>query len=188
MRTGAGRAWVRAMPLYALEDVAPEVVAGAYWIAPTASVIGRVRLARDVSVWWGAVLRGDMDLIDVGEGTNIQDGAILHTDAGVPLTLGAHVTVGHRAMLHGCTVGDGSLIGIGATVLNRARIGRNCLVGAHALVTEGTEVPDNSLVLGAPAKVVRQVTEAQRHVLEHSGPHYVHNADRYRRTLRPVGE
>lgn len=176
------------MPLYALEDVVPEVIPGAYWIAPTASVIGRVRLARDVSVWWGAVLRGDMDLIDVGEGTNIQDGAILHTDAGVPLVLGAHVTVGHRAMLHGCTVGDGSLIGIGATVLNRARIGKGCLIGAHALVTEGTEIPDGSLVLGSPAKVVKPVNEGQSLVLAGSGPHYVHNADRYRKTLRQVGE
>jgi len=174
------------MPLYALEDVAPEVVAGAYWVAPTASVIGRVRLARDVSVWWGAVLRGDMDLIDIGEGTNIQDGAILHTDAGVPLVLGAHVTVGHRAMLHGCTVGEGSLIGIGATVLNRARIGKHCLIGAHALVTEGTEVPDGSLVLGAPAKVVKSVTPAQLAVLQGSGPHYVHNAERYRTRLRKL--
>ncbi len=176
------------MPLYALEDVAPEVVPGACWIAPTASVIGRVRLARDVSVWWGAVLRGDMDLIDVGEGTNIQDGAILHTDAGIPLVLGAGVTVGHRAMLHGCTVGDGTLIGIGATVLNRARIGKGCLIGAHALVTEGTEIPDGSLVLGSPAKVVKPVNDVQRMVLEGSGPHYVHNADRYRKTLRRVGE
>jgi carbonic anhydrase/acetyltransferase-like protein (isoleucine patch superfamily) len=176
------------MPLYALDDAAPEVIPGAYWLAPTASVIGRVRLARDVSVWWGAVLRGDMDLIDVGEGTNIQDGAILHTDAGVPLTLGAHVTVGHRAMLHGCTVGDGSLVGIGATVLNRARIGRGCLVGAHALVTEGAVIPDHSLVLGAPAKVVREVTPAQLEVLRLSAPHYVHNAERYRAGLRQVGD
>ena len=176
------------MPLYALEDVAPEVVAGAYWVAPTASVIGRVRLARDVSVWWGAVLRGDMDLIDIGEGTNIQDGAILHTDAGVPLVLGAHVTVGHRAMLHGCTVGEGSLIGIGATVLNGARIGRHCLIGAHALVTERTEIPDNSLVLGSPAKVVRPISEGQLKVLQGSGPHYVHNAERYRTRLRHLGD
>jgi len=176
------------MPLYALGDVAPEVVAGRYWVAPTASVIGRVRLAADVSVWWGAVLRGDMDLIDIGEGTNIQDGAILHTDAGIPLLLGAHVTVGHRVMLHGCTVGEGSLIGIGATVLNGARIGRNCLIGAHALVTERTEVPDGSLVLGAPAKVVRPVSEGQLQVLRGSGPHYVHNAERYRAQLRLVGD
>ena len=176
------------MPLYALEDVAPEVVAGRYWVAPTASVIGRVRLAADVSVWWGAVLRGDMDLIDIGEGTNVQDGAILHTDAGIPLVLGAHVTVGHRAMLHGCTVGDGSLIGIGATVLNGARIGRNCLIGAHALVTERTEIPDGSLVLGSPAKVVRPVSEGQLQVLRGSGPHYVHNAERYRAHLRHVGD
>lgn len=178
----------RPMPLYALEDVSPEVIPGAYWIAPTASVIGRVRLARDVSVWWGAVLRGDMDLIDVGEGTNIQDGSILHADAGVPLVIGAHVTVGHRAMLHGCTVGDGTLIGIGATVLNHARIGKGCLIGAHALVTEGTEIPDGSLVLGSPARVIKPVSEAQHLVLAGSGPHYVHNADRYRKTLRHVGD
>jgi carbonic anhydrase/acetyltransferase-like protein (isoleucine patch superfamily) len=176
------------MPLYALGDVAPEVVAGAYWVAPTASVIGRVRLARDVSIWWGAVLRGDMDLIDIGEGTNVQDGAILHTDLGIQLVLGRNVTVGHRAMLHGCTVGDGSLLGIGVTVLNRARIGRNCLVGAHALVTEGMEVPDNSLVLGAPAKVVREVTPGQLQVLARSGPHYVENARRFQAELRELEE
>ncbi|MFY0563875.1 gamma carbonic anhydrase family protein [Archangium lansingense] len=175
------------MPLYALGDWTPEVE-GAYWVAPTASVIGQVRLGKDVSIWWNAVLRGDMDLITIGEGTNIQDGAILHTDAGIPLELGRHVTVGHRAMLHGCTVGDGTLIGIGATVLNRARIGRNCLIGAHALVTEGVEISDNSLVLGAPAKVVKTVTPEQRLALEHSAPHYVQNARRYQAELRRIGD
>ncbi len=175
------------MPLYALGDWAPEVV-GAYWVAPTASVIGRVRLGKDVSIWWNAVLRGDMDLISIGEGSNIQDGAILHTDAGIQLELGRHVTVGHRAMLHGCTVGDHTLIGIGATVLNRARIGRNCLIGAHALVTEGMEIPDDSLVLGAPAKVIKQVTPQQQFVLEHSAPHYVENAKRYQAELRRIGD
>ncbi len=175
------------MPLYALGDWAPEVE-GTYWVAPTASVIGRVRLGKDVSIWWNAVLRGDMDLITIGEGTNIQDGSILHTDAGIPLELGRHVTVGHRAMLHGCTVGDGTLIGIGATVLNRARIGRNCLIGAHALVTEGVEIPDGSLVLGAPAKVIKPVTPEQRLALEHSAPHYVENARRYQAELRRIGD
>ncbi len=139
------------MPLYALDTVSPVVPDdGSAWIAPDAHVIGRVRLGREVGVWFGAVIRGDNEPITVGDRTNIQEGAVLHTDAGFPLTLGSGITVGHGAIVHGCTIGDDTLIGMGATILNGAKIGRNCLVGANALVTEGKEFPDNSLIVGAP--------------------------------------
>jgi carbonic anhydrase/acetyltransferase-like protein (isoleucine patch superfamily) len=177
------------MAVYALDGVNVELPPdGAYWIAPGASVMGRVRLQRNASVWFGAVLRGDHELIDIGEDSNIQDGSILHTDPGCPLTLGKGVTVGHRAMLHGCTIGDNSLVGIGATVLNKARIGRNCLIGAHALITEGKEIPDNSLVVGAPGRVVRQVDEDTVTGLTLSAQHYVENWQRFKRGLTPVSE
>lgn len=146
------------MSIYSLDGVSPTLPeSGRYWIAPGAQVIGRVRIGEDVSIWFGAVLRGDNELIDIGDGTNIQDGSVLHVDPGVPLTIGVGCTIGHRVMLHGCTVGDGSLIGMSATILNNARIGSNCLVGAGALVTEGKEFPDNSLIVGAPARVVREL-------------------------------
>ena len=145
------------MAIYQLGDDAPRIAATA-WVADNEQVIGRVELADDASVWYGAVLRGDNDRITVGARSNVQDGSVLHADAGFPLTLGADVTVGHQAMLHGCTVGDGSLIGIQAVVLNGATIGRRCLVGAGAVVTEGKEFPDGSLILGAPAKAVRSIT------------------------------
>ncbi len=157
-----------------------------YWIAPTASVIGQVILQRNASVWWGATLRGDTDAIVVGEDSNVQDGSILHTDEGIPLIMGRGVTVGHMVMLHGCTIGDNTLIGIGAIVLNGARIGRNCLIGAGALIPEGKEVPDNSLVMGAPGKVVREVSDAQAVRIAHGATHYVDNWKRYRRDLREV--
>ena len=157
---------------------------GEYWIAPTASVIGNVVLHRNASVWFGAVLRGDNDPIVVGENTNIQEGSVLHTDEGVALTLGMGVTVGHMAMLHGCTVGDNSLIGIGAVVLNGAQIGRNCLIGARALITEGKVIPDNSLVVGAPGRVVRELTEAEIEGLRHSAAHYVENWKRFAAELK----
>ncbi len=148
------------MPLYALDGTRPDVPdAGAWWLAPDAHVIGRVRLAADVGIWFGAVLRGDNEWITIGEGSNIQEGCVLHTDMGSPLTVGAHCTIGHRAILHGCTIGENSLIGMGATVLNGAKIGRNCLVGANALVTEGKEFPDNALIVGAPARAVRTLDE-----------------------------
>ena len=173
------------MAKYALDGVEPEVAASA-WIADTAQVMGRVHLAADSSVWFGAVLRGDNDPITVGEGTNVQDGSMLHTDKGQPLTLGRHVTVGHNVILHGCTVGDESLIGMGAIVLNGARIGKHCLVGAGALVTENKEFPDGSLIVGNPAKVVRQLTEEQIAGLKRSAEGYMANARRFRAGLRKL--
>lgn len=155
------------------------------WIAETATVIGKVRLEAGASVWFNAVLRGDNELILIGENSNVQDGAIMHTDPGAPLTLGKGVTVGHKAMLHGCTVGDHSLIGINAVVLNGATIGRNCIIGANALVPEGKDIPDGSLVMGSPGKVVRQLTEEQQQAVAAGAAHYVHNAERYRRELQP---
>ena len=173
------------MALYEVAGQRPQVDATA-WVADSAQVMGWVRLAARASVWFGCVLRGDVDDIVIGEETNIQDGSVLHVDPGVPLHVGARVTVGHKAMLHGCTVGDESLIGIGAVVLNGARIGRHCLVGAGALVTEGKEFPDGSLIVGAPARVVRQLTPEQIEGLRHSAQHYVENAARFRATLRRV--
>jgi carbonic anhydrase/acetyltransferase-like protein (isoleucine patch superfamily) len=149
------------------------------WIAPGASVVGKVRLDEGSSVWFGAVIRGDNELIHIGRDSNVQDGAVLHTDMGSPLTLGTGVTVGHQAMLHGCEVGDYSLIGIHAVVLNGAKIGKYCIIGANALVTEGKLIPDGSLVMGSPARVVRELTQEQRRGLEASAAHYVENAQRY---------
>lgn len=153
------------------------------WTAPTATLIGKVRLQAGASVWFGAVLRGDNELIDIGEGSNVQDGTVMHTDMGSPLTIGKGVTIGHNAMLHGCTVGDHSLIGINAVVLNGARIGKHCIIGANALIAEGKEIPEGSLVMGSPGKVVRELTDAQKAMLEASAAHYVHNAERYARDL-----
>ena len=155
------------------------------WAAPTATLIGKVRLQARANVWFGAVLRGDNELIDIGEGSNVQDGTVMHTDMGSPLTLGKGVTIGHNAMLHGCTVGDYSLIGINAVVLNGARIGKHCIIGANALIAEGKEIPDGSLVMGSPGKVVRELTDAQKRMLEASAAYYVQNAERYARDLMP---
>jgi carbonic anhydrase/acetyltransferase-like protein (isoleucine patch superfamily) len=175
------------MPIYALGDMMPELPdIDQIWIAPEAHVIGRVRLGRDVGVWFGAVLRGDNELIDVGEGTNVQEGAMLHTDPGFPLTIGAGVTIGHHAIVHGCTIGDNSLIGMGATILNGAKIGANCLVGANALVTEGKEFPDGSLIVGTPAKVVRELGSEALEGLRTSAANYVRNAERFRSGLRII--
>ena len=149
------------MPLYSLDGTAPETPPeGQWWLAPDAHVIGRVRLAKDVGIWFGSVLRGDNEWIEIGEATNIQEGCVLHTDMGAPLKVGAGCTIGHRAILHGCTIGENSLIGMGATVLNHVKIGRNCLVGANALVTEGKEFPDNSLIVGSPARAIRTLDDA----------------------------
>ena len=158
-----------------------------YWIAPTAVVLGDVELKRNASVWFGAILRGDNDPIVVGEGSNVQDGSVLHTDEGVPLTIGRDVTIGHQVMLHGCTIGDNSLIGIGSIVLNRAQIGRNCLIGAKSLITEGKVIPDNSLVMGSPGKVVRELEPHEIAFLKASALHYVENWKRYARDLRASG-
>jgi carbonic anhydrase/acetyltransferase-like protein (isoleucine patch superfamily) len=153
------------------------------WVAPNAVLVGKVRLQAGASVWFNAVLRGDNELIDIGEHSNVQDGAVMHTDMGFPLTLGKGVTVGHNAMLHGCSVGDYSLIGINAVILNGARIGRNCINGANALIAEGKVIPDGSLVMGSPGKVVRELSDQQKKLLEASAAHYVHNAQRYAREL-----
>ncbi len=153
------------------------------WVAPNATLIGKVRLQAGASVWFNAVLRGDNELIDIGENSNVQDGTVMHTDMGSPLTIGQGVTIGHNAMLHGCTVDDYSLIGINAVILNGARIGKHCIIGANALIPEGKEIPDGSLVMGSPGKVVRELTDAQKKMLEASAAHYVHNAQRYARDL-----
>lgn len=160
---------------------------GDYWVAETAVVIGDVLLKNNASVWWGAVLRGDNERITVGENANVQDGSVLHTDMGQPLVIGANVTVGHMVMLHGCEIGDNSLIGIGAVVLNGARIGRNCIIGAKALVPEGKVIPDNSLVMGAPGKVVRELSDEQAQMVRLGGEHYVDNFRRYKNELEKIG-
>lgn len=170
---------------YALGAARLTTAGDAFWIAPTAVVIGKVRLEHNASVWWGAVLRGDNEPITVGEGSNVQDGCVLHTDPGDPLTIGKGVSVGHLAMLHGCVIGDNSLIGIGAVVLNGARIGANCLIGAKALIPEGKEIPDNSLVMGAPGQIKRQVSDEHIARIRMSAESYVAKYQRYRRDLRP---
>lgn len=174
------------MAVYALDGVAPEVADNA-WIADSAQVMGNVQVAADASVWFGTVVRGDTAHITIGEGTNVQDASVLHADLGMPLVIGRHVTVGHQVMLHGCTIGDESLIGIGAIVLNGAKIGRNCLVGAGALVTEGKEFPDGSMIIGSPARVVKQLTPEQIQGLRQSAQHYIDNARRFKAGLRKLG-
>jgi carbonic anhydrase/acetyltransferase-like protein (isoleucine patch superfamily) len=175
------------MTIYVLDGIAPELPEeGTYWIAGSAVVIGRVRLARHASVWFNAVLRGDNELISLGEGSNIQDGCVLHTDMGSPLTIGRNCTIGHKAMLHGCTVGDNSLVGIGAVILNGAVIGRNCLIGAHALIPERKVIPDNSLVMGTPGKVVRTLDAEGIVQLTAAAASYVRNWQRYAQKMRTV--
>ena len=171
--------------IYALDGIAPQIAPDA-WVAPDANLIGKVVLEPESSVWFGATLRGDNEEIRLGRGSNIQENCVLHTDMGYPLVIGADCTIGHKAMLHGCTIGDGSLIGMGATVLNGAKIGRFCLIGAGALITEGKEIPDFSLVMGAPGKVVRQLDEAAQQRLLKSAAGYRANAARFRAGLQPV--
>ncbi|MEO1796220.1 MAG: gamma carbonic anhydrase family protein [Pseudomonadota bacterium] len=174
------------MTLYALGGIAPTTPDnGDYWVAPGAHVMGNVSLAAGVGIWFGAVLRGDNELIAVGEGTNVQENSVLHTDIGFPLSIGQNCTIGHKAMLHGCTIGDNSLIGMGATVLNGAKIGKNCLIGACALITEGKEIPDGSLVMGAPGKVVRTLDAAAIQMLAVSALGYQENMRRFRDGLDP---
>ena len=173
------------MPIFRIDEKPPCIDPSA-WVAPNATIIGDVRLAAGASVWWNAVLRGDNDPISIGENTNIQDGSVLHTDEGVPLHLGRDVTVGHLVMLHGCTVGDGSLIGIGSIVLNRAVIGQGSIVGANTLIPEGKTYPDRVLIVGSPGKVIRSLTDEEVLRLRASATHYVGNAGRYRDRLIPL--
>ena len=176
------------MGAYVLGDAVPQVPSdGEYWIAPNAVVLGRVILKKNASIWFGATLRGDNDPIVIGENSNVQDGSVLHTDDGIPLVLGDNVSVGHMVMLHGCTIGDNSLIGIGSIVMNGAKIGRNCLIGANCLITEGKEIPDNSLVMGAPGKVVRQLDEHHVAILRRAAEGYVTNYKRYKANFAPMG-
>lgn len=173
------------MAIYRLGDKVPQLAASV-WIAPNATLIGDVRLAENVSIWWNAVLRGDNDPITIGANTNIQDGSVLHTDAGIPLTLGRDITVGHLVMLHGCTIGDGTLVGIKSVVLNGAVIGKHCLIGANTLIPEGKIIPDRSVVMGSPGKVVRELTDEQLARFARNAPHYVQNAQRYRLNLKEI--
>lgn len=172
--------------LYGIDGKTP-LLAQSSWAAPSATLVGDVVLEDEASVWWGAVLRAEAERILIGEGSNVQDNAVLHVDPGFPLTLGRNVTVGHLAMLHGCTVGDGSLIGIGATVLNGAKIGRNCLIGAHALIAEGKEIPDGSVVMGMPGKIVRTVTEDDLPRLAAPALVYRERSKQYAQGLSAVG-
>jgi carbonic anhydrase/acetyltransferase-like protein (isoleucine patch superfamily) len=171
------------MPVCSLGSVAPNFREEDHWIAPNAYVIGDVTMGCDVGVWFAATIRGDNEPVQIGDRTNIQEGAVLHSDPGAPLTIGADVTIGHRAIVHGCTVGDNSLIGMGATILNNAKIGKNCIVGANALVTEGKVFPDNSLITGAPAKAIRTIDAAKD--LKASADTYVNNLNRFREDFSP---
>ena len=175
------------MAVYALDDRAPQIAPSA-WVADSAQVIGAVALHEGASVWFGTVVRGDTENITIGAGSNVQDASVLHADVGKPLVIGERVTVGHKVMLHGCTIGDESLIGIGAVVLNGAKIGKHCLVGAGALVTEGKEFPDGSMIIGSPAKVVRQLTPEQIEGLRGSAQLYMDNARRFKAGLRRLGQ
>lgn len=168
---------------YSLSEKAVQIVGKDYFIAENATVIGSVIIHNNVSIWFNAVIRGDNDPITIGEGTNIQDGAVIHTDEGIPLNIGRGVTVGHQAMLHGCTIGDNSLVGINAVILNHAKIGKNCIIGANCLITQGKEIPDNSMVLGSPGKIVREVTEEEIKELKHSAEHYIQNFKRFKKEL-----
>ena len=168
------------MAIYALDGVAADLPpADSHWIAPSADVIGKVRLLADASVWFGAVLRGDNEWITIGEGSNVQDGCVLHTDLGAALTIGKNCTIGHKAILHGCTIGDNSLIEMGAIVLNHAVIGKNCLIGAGALIAEGKVIPDNSLVVGSPGKIIRLIDDEGAAKLRKSAESYVRNWKRF---------
>jgi carbonic anhydrase/acetyltransferase-like protein (isoleucine patch superfamily) len=175
------------MPLYSIDDTRPILPEdGRCWIAPDAQVIGAVRIGRDASIWFGSVARGDNELIDIGDETNIQEGCLLHTDMGFPMKIGAGCTIGHHAILHGCTIGDTSLVGMGATILNGARIGARSIVGANALVTEGKEYPDNSLIVGSPARAIRTIDEEAVERLRWTARHYVENWQRFASRVRRI--
>lgn len=175
------------MPLYQLDDEQPQLPAeGDYWIAPNATLVGKVILKKDASVWFGCVLRGDNEGLVIGERSNIQEGSTLHTDMGYPLDIGSDCTIGHNAILHGCIIGDNSLIGMGAVVMNGARIGKNCIIGSRALIPEGKVIPDNSLVVGMPGKIIRTLDEAAAEKLTQSAASYVANWKRFAKGLREV--
>jgi len=169
--------------IYDLEKNVPEVHADA-WVAPNATIVGKVKLEKNSSIWFNATLRGDIENIYVGEGSNIQDGSVLHTDPGYPLKIGKNVTVGHLVMLHGCTIGDNSLIGIGAVILNNAKIGNNCVIGAKSLITENKEIPDNSLVVGSPGKVIRKLTEDEIKAVKENAIRYQENWKKYSKSIK----
>ena len=176
------------MAIYEIGGVKPVLpVSGKFWIAGSAEVMGNVILKENASVWYGCVLRGDNDPITVGENSNIQDLTVIHTDIGAPVTIGANVTVGHRVILHGCEIGDDTLIGMGSTILNRVKIGRNCIIGANTLISEGKEIPDNSLVMGAPGKVVKQVSAPQIQMIRMSALHYVENWQKHAAQVKKIG-
>jgi carbonic anhydrase/acetyltransferase-like protein (isoleucine patch superfamily) len=170
--------------IYTLEGRSPKFLGPDYFIAENAAVIGAVTLHNNASIWWSCTVRGDTDELIIGENTNIQDGSVLHTDPGIKLRIGRDVTVGHLCMLHGCEIGDNTLIGIKSVILNNAKIGRNCIIGANTLITEGKQIPDNSLVMGSPGKIVRQVTPQEAQMLTLQAAHYVENARRYRQHLK----
>jgi len=171
------------MTLYALKDIKPSLPDGFHWIAPNATVIGNVHIGINVGIWFGAVLRGDNEPITIGDDTNIQEDCVFHTDPGFPVEIGKGCTIGHKAMVHGCIIGDNSLVGMGATILNGTKIGNNCLIGAGALIPEGKEIPDNSLVVGMPGKVIRELDEGAVEGLRNSARHYVANAKRFAEEL-----
>ncbi len=176
------------MSIYELDGVAPQLPAdGQYFIADSAQVIGNVRLRSNASVWFGSVLRGDAELIEIGEGSSVQDNCTFHTDPGFPLTLAANCSVGHNAILHGCTIGEGSLVGMGAIVMNGVKIGKGCVVGAGAVIPEGKAFPDRSLIVGAPGRVIRTLTEEQVKALTRAAPHYVQNSQRFKAGLKKIG-
>jgi carbonic anhydrase/acetyltransferase-like protein (isoleucine patch superfamily) len=175
------------MAIYELDGIRPSLPEqGRYWIAPSAAVVGKVEIGTDASVWFCAVLRGDYEPIVVGAGSNVQDGCVIHTDPGTPVTIGRHCTIGHRAILHSCAIGDNSLIGMGATALNRSRVGRNCLIGANALIPEDSAIPDNSLVIGMPGKIVRQLTSEEIERITLSARSYIANWKRFARALSDI--
>jgi carbonic anhydrase/acetyltransferase-like protein (isoleucine patch superfamily) len=176
------------MPIYALNDASPELPPeGEYWVAPNAVLVGKVRLLKNASIWFGAVLRGDNDWIIVGENSNVQDNSVVHTDPGQPTTIGSDVTVGHRAIIHSATIGDGTLVGMGSTILNRAKIGKGCLIGANALISENKEFADGSMILGSPGRAIKQISEQQQAMLKMSSRVYVQNYARFAKGLRQVG-
>lgn len=174
------------MTVYSLDGIEPDRTAGFSWIAPSAMVIGRVKIGEDVGIWFGTVIRGDNEPITIGNRSNVQENCVMHTDPGCPITIGEGCTIGHKAMIYGCTIGDNTLVGMGATILNGAKIGNNCLIGAGALIPENKEIPDNSLVVGMPGKVIRKLDDAAVRRLEESADIYVANAKRFARGLREV--